>query len=217
MELALRAPRRLGFPLVRAQGIFSAPAGAQQLGALFHRPLLHGYAEAVKESAYYRKHSTYGLDAFDNGAPVPYWARNLYGALAFKGRHRKTGPSAAKPLFADSLAKVDANPFATAGDESLWAWFFRNRYDMIVDDASDDGWLPNAALLLLEEFGVAVDHFKTAKGARTWFYHYGSLLAAHVVDEADAKRPQLRDAVRRLVTNAGRRRNRPRRSLLGSS
>ncbi|KAH8056950.1 glycosyl transferase [Aureococcus anophagefferens] len=43
------------------------------------RPLLASYAAAVADSAYYREHSRYGLDAFDNGAPAPFWARDLYG------------------------------------------------------------------------------------------------------------------------------------------
>ncbi|KAH8081688.1 glycosyl transferase [Aureococcus anophagefferens] len=57
------------------------------------RPLLASYAAAVADSAYYREHSRYGLDAFDNGAPAPFWARDLYAPLSFKGRHAKAGPS----------------------------------------------------------------------------------------------------------------------------
>ena len=170
------------------------------------RPLLASYAAAVADSAYYREHSRYGLDAFDNGAPAPFWARDLYGPLSFKGRHAKTGPSSPKPAFADAILALDANPFATDTPNSLWRWLFENRYDVIVDDCSEGGWLPNAALLLLDVFDIEPSRFRTARGARTWFYHYGSLVAAHVLERKDAKRPALREAVRRLV-GAGRRRS----------
>ncbi|KAH8071759.1 glycosyl transferase [Aureococcus anophagefferens] len=176
------------------------------------RPLLASYAAAVADSAYYREHSRYGLDAFDNGAPAPFWARDLYGPLSFKGRHAKAGPSSPKPAFADAILALDANPFATAPANSLWRWLFENRYDVIVDDCSEGGWLPNAALLLLDAFGIDTSRFRTAKGARTWFYHYGASSRPTSSSAGRGARPC--EAVRRLV-GAGRRRSHRSLELVG--
>ncbi|KAH8068350.1 glycosyl transferase [Aureococcus anophagefferens] len=150
-------------------------------------------------AAYWNLHYRGAEIAYTSDSDVTYGGAPWSSSTSrFKGRHAKAGPSSPKPAFADAILALDANPFATAPANSLWRWLFENRYGVIVDDCSEGGWLPNAALLLLDAFGIDTSRFRTAKGARTWFYHYGSLLAAHVLERKDARRPAPREAVRRL-------------------
>ena len=57
-------------------------------------PLFRDYARATAGAARHRAACRYGLAAFDNGAPVPYWLRGLPGSLVAAGRARARGPPA---------------------------------------------------------------------------------------------------------------------------
>ena len=92
-------------------------------------PLFRDYARATAGAARHRAACRYGLAAFDNGAPVPYWLRGLPGSLVAAGRARARGPPApARAELSGScplVPTIDVAPDAeTVAVRAGW-WVFR--------------------------------------------------------------------------------------------
>jgi glycosyltransferase involved in cell wall biosynthesis len=151
------------------------------------QPLLFAYVKKASRVGYYRKHSPYGFDEFDNKAIIPFWIREVYNQLSASGRSSSTGPSYPAPRYIAAIKSLDSNPFATATENSFWRWLFEHRYDHIVNDETNEGWLPNIVLLTFQTFNIDPADFATERAARRWFVDYGALLATHAKkEEADA-------------------------------